>query len=86
MARIYLDDAKYEGDDLILACYLETSQRPDEMANQRFQQLRCTFLGRDDYMFKRSWKRRSPPRRIIGKPEQWEEILWEIHNEIGHHE
>ena len=35
-------------------------------------------------MFKRSRKHGSPPRRVIGKPEQRLEILRELHDETGH--
>lgn len=85
-ARIYLPNAEYEGDDLILGRYLETLQRPEGMINQQFRLRNKSraFLVRDDYLFKRSRKRGTPPRRVVGKPEQRQEILRELHDEIRH--
>ena len=86
-ARIYLHDADYEGDDLTLGRYLETLQRPEGMTDQQFQRLRKksrTFFIRDGHLFKRSRRRGNPPRRVIGKPEQRQEVLREPHDENGH--
>jgi transposase InsO family protein len=86
-ARVYLHEADYDGDDLTLGHYLETLQRPEGMTDQQFQQLRKksrTFLGRDGHLFKRSRKHGIPPRRVIGKLEQRQEILSELHDETGH--
>jgi len=66
IARIYLHEAEYEGDDLVLGRYLETLQRPEGMTDQQFQRLRKKsrgFLVRDGYLYKRSRKRNVPPGR-----------------------
>ena len=84
-ARVYLHEADYNGDDLILGRYLETLRRPDGMTDQQFQQLRQksrSFLVRDGYLYKRS-KKRQPPRRVVGTLEQQREVLHEVH-EFGH--
>jgi len=85
--RIYLHEAEYDGDDLILGRYLETLQRPEGMIDQQFQQLRKKsriFFVRDGYLFTRSRKYETPPRRVIGKPEQRLEALRELHDETCH--
>ena len=50
LARVYLHEAEYDGDHLILGQYLETLQRPDGLTDQEFQRLRQKsryFLVRD---------------------------------------
>ena len=84
-ARIYLHEADYDGDDLILGHYLETLQRPNGMTDQQFEQLHKksrSFLVRDGHLYKRS-RKRHPPRRVIGKAEQRQEVLRDLH-EFGH--
>ena len=86
-ARVYLHEGEYEGEDLILGQYLETLQRSDNMTDQQYQQLRRksrNFLVRDGYLFKRGKRQNIPPRRVVGRPEQREEILKELHDESGH--
>ena len=85
-ARIYLHDAEYDGDDLILGRYLETLQRPDGLNDHEFERLRKkfrSFLVCDGYLYKRSRKCHLP-RRVVGKPEQRNEVLCELHDEHGH--
>lgn len=87
VARVWLREADYEGDDLILGRYLETLQRPGGLSDQQFMQLRRKahhFLVRDGYLFKRGRKRGSPPRRVIGTTAQRREVIRGLHDEIGH--
>jgi len=54
-ARIYLHEAEYDGDDLVLERYLETLRRPNDMTDEEFEQLRKksrSFLVRDRYLYK----------------------------------
>jgi len=86
-ARIYLHEGEYDGDDLVLGQYLETLQRPDNITDQQYQQLRKrsrNFLVRDGYLFKRGRRRNIPPRRVVGRLDQRQEILKELHDETGH--
>lgn len=87
VAQIYLHEAEYDGNDLVLGRYLETLQRPRELTDLQYQQLRKktrNFLVRDGYLFKRSNKHGIPPRRVVGLQEQKLKIIQELHDEIGH--
>jgi len=87
IARIYLHEGEYEGDDLILGRYLENLQRPANLTDQQYQRLRKKsrdFLVRDGYLFKRGRKRNIPPRRVIGQLAHRQGILIELHDEAGH--
>jgi hypothetical protein len=87
LARVYLHEAEYHGDDLILGQYLETLQRPDGLTDQQYQRLRQKsrhFLVRDGYLFKRPRKRSQPPRRVIGKEDLRNEVLQKLHDGQGH--
>ncbi|TMI84695.1 MAG: hypothetical protein E6H10_05305 [Bacteroidetes bacterium] len=73
VARVYLHEGEYEGDDLLLGQYLETLRRPDELTDLQYQSLRRkakNFLVRDGYLFKRGRKSGIPPRRVINRPER----------------
>ena len=86
-SRIFLVETEYMGDDLVLGEYLETLRRPQGFSDSQFQQLRKRsrqFFIRDGYLFKRGRKRGIPARRVIGLPEQREEAIRELHDEIGH--
>ena len=39
VARVYLHEGEYEGDDLLLGQYLETLWRPDELTDLQYQSL-----------------------------------------------
>ena len=39
VARVYLHEGEYEGDDLLLGQYLETLRRPDELTDLQYQSL-----------------------------------------------
>jgi len=85
-AWIYLHEAEYDGDNLVLGRYLETLRRPSDMTDEEFEQLRKksrSFLVRDGYLYKRS-RKRHPPRRVIGKIEQRDKVLREVHDGRGH--
>ena len=85
-ARVWLIDGEYSGDDLLIAQYLETLQRPDGISNPeflRFKKKSQQFLVRDGYLFKKS-KRGTPPRRVIGREELKEMVIKELHDEMGH--
>ena len=87
LARVYLHEAEYDGEDLILGRYLETLQRPDGLTDQQYQSLRKKsrhFLIRDGCLFKRSRRRGQPPRRVIGTELARNEILVELHDKTGH--
>ena len=87
LARIYIAEAEYSGEDLVLGKYLETLQRPDGISNTAYKTLRRkakNFFVRDGYLFKRSRKRGKPPRRVVGDKTQQLEIIRQIHDECGH--
>jgi hypothetical protein len=87
MARLYLHEGEYIGDDLMLGQYLETLRRPDGLNDAQYQQLRKKarrFFVRDGYLFKRGRKRGFPPRRVVGTQDQRLEVIRELHDEIGH--
>ena len=84
--RVYLCEAEYSGDGLILNRYLETLHRPIGLSDSQYQQLRKKsrqFFVRDRYLFKRT-KKGLPPRRVIGLIEQKLKVMKELHDEIGH--
>jgi transposase InsO family protein len=86
-ARVWLIDGEYSGDDLVIGTYLETLQRPDGMDDNQFRLFRkkaLNFLVRDGYLFKRSRRPGTPPRRVVGTTEQRLEILRALHDEAGH--
>jgi hypothetical protein len=87
VARVWMHEAEYVGEDLRIGEYLETLERPENMTDLEYQQLRRkahTFFVRDGYLFKRGRKAGQPPRRVVGRPEQRQEILKELHDESGH--
>ena len=87
LAWIYLLEGEYDGQDLLLGQYLETLQRPDNISDQQFQQLRKKsplFFVRDGLLFKRSWKRGLPSRRVLGRREERLEAIRSLHDEKGH--
>jgi hypothetical protein len=87
IARVYLLDGEYGGDDLLLGRYLEKLERPDGLSDEQFAQLRRKsrgFLVRDGYLFKRSRKRGVPPRRVLGTEERRREAIRTLHDESGH--
>src|ERR1700694_6038259 len=54
--RVWMHEGEYEGEDLVIGKYLETLERPSELTDLEYQQLRkkaFTFLVRDGYLFKR---------------------------------
>jgi hypothetical protein len=87
IARVWLHEAEYVGEDLMLGRYLETLQRPQDIDDRQYQRIRKLarmFFVRDGYIFKRGKHRGQPPRRVIGTPEQRRKVLQELHDEIGH--
>src|SRR5436189_450241 len=59
VARVYLHEGEYEGDDLLLGQYLETLRRPDELTDLQYQSLlrkAKNFLVHDGYLFKHGRK------------------------------
>src|SRR5438552_211601 len=73
----------------MLGEYLETLWRPDRIGDQKYQQLRKLsrmFFVRDGYLFKHGKSRGQPPRRVVETPEQRQQVLRELHDEIGHHD
>jgi Integrase zinc binding domain len=87
LARVYLHQAEYTGEDLLIGQYLKTLRRPDSLMDMEYQQLRRnskSFFIRDGYLYKRGRKRGMPPRRVVGLPEQPVEIVRECQGEISH--
>src|SRR4030095_9040159 len=87
LARIYLLEGEYDGQDLVLGQYLETLQRPENLTDAQYQQLRKKsrlFFVRDGLLFKRNRKRGLPPRRVLGRPEPKLEAIRSLHDEKGH--
>jgi len=87
LSQVYLHEADYDGEDLVLGHYLETLERPDSFTDLQYQQLRKKarmFLVRDGYLFKRGHKRGMPLRRVVGLRDQQLEIIRELHDGIGH--
>jgi len=85
-ARIYLHDFEYDGDDLVLGCYLKTLWQPSDITDEEFQRLHKKsdfFLVRDGYLYKRS-KKGHPPYPVVGKIEQQNKVILEVHNRYRH--
>jgi RNase H-like domain found in reverse transcriptase/Integrase zinc binding domain/Reverse transcriptase (RNA-dependent DNA polymerase) len=86
-ARVYLHEGEYTGQLLTIGRYLETLERPSGISDTEFRKLRKDankYLVRDGYLYKRSKKRSVPPRRVIGRQEERQEILKALHDELGH--
>jgi len=84
-AWIYLHEANYDSDEIILGRYFEMLRKPNGLNDHEFEQLpkkSHSFLVRDGHLYKRS-KKRHPPQQAVGKPEQREGVLHEVH-EFGH--
>lgn len=82
--RVYLNEAKYIGEDLILRKYLVLLRRPDGLTDLEYQQLRRkskSFFVRDGYLYK---KRKRVPRQVVGLREQKLKVMVELHDEAGH--
>jgi len=87
LARVFLVESEYSGDDLMIGKYLETLERPPDLTDTQFQQLRKKsrdFLVRDGFLFKRGRKKGIPPRRVVGLEGQRLQLIKEVHDEIGH--
>ena len=81
--RVYLNEAEYEGNDLILGKYLSTLRRPNGLTDLEYHRLRKKaklFIVRDGYLYKKG----RIPQQVIGLQDQKLEIMKEIHDEIGH--
>ena len=86
-AQVWVIRNEYTGDDLLLAQYLESLQRPEGLSDTQYQQLRkksWNFLVRDGYLFKRARKSGVPPRRVLGKPDDRTDAIRQLHDEAGH--
>jgi RNase H-like domain found in reverse transcriptase/Integrase zinc binding domain/Reverse transcriptase (RNA-dependent DNA polymerase) len=87
--RVSFDATLYEDDpdDALMGQYLTTLQRPDEMTDSQYQQLRKkskNFFVRDGFLFKRPRHHGIPPRRVIGMLIDRKRALEELHDEKGH--
>ena len=84
IARIYLAEGEYEGEDLLLGKYLMALRRPEGLTDGEYARLRRRaklFFLRDGYLYKRG---RPVPRRVVGLRVQKLKIIEEVHDEIGH--
>ena len=87
IARIWLLEGEYEGQDLILSRYLETLQRPDGLTDAQFRQLQeksRSFFMHDGLLFKCNWKSDLPLKRVLGRRHQCTEAIRILHDENGH--
>jgi hypothetical protein len=87
VARVWMLEGEYDGEDLMIGEYLETLERPAGLTDSEYQQLQrkaYTFFVLDGYLFKRGQRLDQPPRRVIGRPDQRGEVLRELHEETGH--
>lgn len=87
IARVWLVEEEYEGEDRRIAEYLKTLRRPAELSEQEFRSFRkkaLLFLVRDGHLYKRGRKRGFLHRRVIGFNRQRLEILTELHDQTGH--
>ena len=87
LVGVWLKDAEYMGDDLVLGKYLESLQRPVGMDDEEFMKLRRKskgFLIKNGYLFRKSRKCGLPPRRVIGLPDQRRQVIQQLHDECGH--
>ena len=87
--RVFFDPDKYEDspDDVLLGKYLSSLERPPDLTDSQYQQLRRkskNFLIRDGLLFKRPRQRGIPPRRVVGMYNERVEIISRIHDELGH--
>ena len=86
-ARVYLHEGEYDGEYLLIGRYLESMERPLDITDDDFRRLRrkaFRYLVRDGYLYKRSKKGRVPPRRVIGRPAERQEVIASLHDEVGH--
>ena len=87
LINIWLKEAEYDGDDLVLGRYLESLERPVDIDDAEFAKLRKkskNFLIRDGLLFRKGRGRRSIPRRVIGLPDQRRQTIKQLHDECGH--
>ena len=85
--RIWFDKSKYDDDDVRIGEYLTTMDRPIGLTDQQFSVFRkkaLTFLVRDGALFKRGKRAGQPPRRVVGKLAERNEVLRGLHDEAGH--
>ena len=84
ISRVYLNEEEYVDEDLILGKFLATLERPGGLTDAEYQKLRRkskSFFIRDGYLYK---KGKRVPRRVIGLRRQKEEVMRELHEEVGH--
>jgi hypothetical protein len=87
MARVWLLEGEYTGDDLVIGRYLETLRRPEGMEDSDWKGLKkkaTGFMVRDGYLFKKPRRNGAPPRRVVGTLDQRQEIAQQLHDETGH--
>jgi transposase InsO family protein len=87
ISYVYINEAEYYGEDYRLGKYLETLERPPDIDDEEFRKLRNKakhFFVRDGLLYKRSRKRGSPPRRVIGTQRKRREVIKALHDDIGH--
>ena len=86
IARIWLVEGVYEGEDLRIGQYLESMERPEGLTTPQFRSFpkkALGFLVRDGHLYKRG-RRGSPHRRVLGTVPQRQEVIKERHDETGH--
>ena len=84
VARVYLIEDEYAGEDLLLGKYLASLQRPSGLSDAEYVQLRKkakSFFIRDGYLYK---KGKRVPRRVVGLRKQKLAVIEGLHDEIGH--
>jgi len=82
--RVYLDEAEYIGEDLMLGKYLVSLRRSEGLTDSEYQQLRRkskSFFVRDGYLYK---KGNCVPLRVVGLREQRLKVMEELLDETGH--
>ena len=82
-ARVWLVDAEYSGEDLVITEYLETLRRPSGMEDVEFVKFKKKALGflvRDGYLLKKGRRRGATPKPVVGTAEQRRQIMHELHD------
>ena len=73
LAHVYIIEAEYEGENLLLRRYLENLRRPQGLTDEEYRKLRWKAKGlfiKDRLLFKWRIRQRAPPQRVVGLRDQ----------------
>ena len=84
---VYVQEELYEGRDLLIARFLATLKRPEGLTDREFKNLWKTaskFFLRKGILYRRPKTLTELPKVVISKTEHKEQLIQEIHKELGH--